>query len=101
MPECRVSGWAGGYRTAEPSRAKRIVETRSCDLTDGDVVLSVPKRGEDETCRIWAKSGDCLWERTKDGALRAVPEMEVTALLACDFFMAFRPAAEPDETARP
>jgi hypothetical protein len=93
LPECRVRGWCGGYKTVEPPREGRVRETRSRDLMPGDVV-AVWEKGSAVPSRIWVKDVAGLLERTDKGLVR-VPEDRVSVLLATDRFAAFRPAALP------
>jgi hypothetical protein len=93
FPSCRVRDWCGGYRTAEPPRDERVRETRSRDLMPGDVV-AIWEEGQPKPIHIWVRDAVGLVERTDKGLSR-VDEARVTALLAADRFVAFRPAAEP------
>ena len=92
LPACRVKGWCGGYRTANPPRDERVRETRARDLMPGDVVATWT-RGQSRPSCIWVKDECGLVARTPQG-LEHVPEEKVSALLAADIFCAFRPAAE-------
>lgn len=93
LPACRVRGWSGGMKNTEGVRTGRLREARARDLMPGDVVVSQVSQEKDPWYRIWIKGSEGLMERRTDGSWRTVSEAEVTALLACDFFMAFRPAA--------
>ena len=92
LPDCRVDGWIGGRETDELQFDRRVRETRSRDLQTGDVVASLVKREGARAYRIWVKDKRGLVEQEPSGTLRNVPESEVGALLAADFFAAFRPA---------
>ena len=89
LPLCRVRGWCGGFRTADPLREGRVRETRSRDLMPGDVV-AIWTKGQPKPSGIWVKDGCGLVERTPKG-VRRIPEAKVSALLASDIFCAFRP----------
>ena len=92
MPGCRVMGWCGGFKTADPPLEERVRETRSRDLMPGDVVAAW-ERGRSCPSSVWVKDEMGFVERSSEGVVR-VPEEKVSALLAADVFCAFRPAAE-------
>ena len=94
LPDCRVMGWAGGYRAAEPPRDIRVADPRAAHLVEGDVVVVCPKIAHPTAFSLWVKGPFGLEEMTPQG-VRLVSDREVTALLAKDFFAALRPARLP------
>lgn len=94
LPDCRVTGWAGGYRSAEPPRDVRVADPRAAHLVEGDVVVVCPRIARPTAFRLWVKGPFGLEEMTPQG-VRPVSDGEVTALLAKDFFAALRPARLP------
>ena len=95
LPDCRVRGWAGGYRNPEPPRGVRVSDPRAHQLMEGDVVVVCGKLAKPKDFRIWTKGRGGLEEMTSRG-IRRVTDAEVTSLLAQDFFAALRPAAIPE-----
>ena len=94
LPDCRVAGWGGGRQSQEPPRKIRIGDPKSSQLMEGDVVVVCRNLKQPNRFRLWVKGRNGLEEMTPAG-IRQVPEGEVTALLAKDFFTALRPAALP------
>ena len=98
LPACRVTGWAGGRQSREPSREVRVRDPRARHLMEGDVVVVCPSLKRPSVFKLWTMGRGGLEEMTPKG-LRRVTDAEVTALLAKDFFAALRPAAETARTA--
>ena len=98
LPACRVTGWAGGRQSREPSREARVRDPQARQLMEGDVVVVCPRLKQPNVFKLWTMGRDGLEEMTPKG-LRWVTDAEVMALLAKDFFAALRPAAEAERTA--
>ncbi|MBO5941222.1 MAG: hypothetical protein J6R18_08530, partial [Kiritimatiellae bacterium] len=101
LPDCRVSGWAGGFRSEYPPRGLRVATPLASHLMQGDIVVVCPEITRPENFAVWAKGENGLEVKTADGA-RPVLDQEVVAILTNDFFTALRPvrmhSAQKDRT---
>lgn len=90
LPDCKVVGWAGGYRSKTPPRGQRVATPVASHLMEGDVVVVCPELAKPRNFLVWTKGKTELETKTPNG-VRKVMEHEVTAILTNDFFAALRP----------
>ena len=91
LPDCRIDGWYGGFRTVEGGPDTRTRETRPDDLMVGDIVFSVRDLKRPSEYRVWVKGPDGFVERT-EGGLKGVSASDFASLLSLDYFVGLRPA---------